>query len=157
MLPPLLSEPKGEDVVVVGSDHAVNPSSQQLLPAATEVNTSSLSATPLTRRASGTSKAVTTAIAIATVPPSLSPVPSRQQSINGLLPQGSVYHVLVVDDSTMTRKMLMKTLRNRGLTNCIHTSYHIHSMKAITLPSFSPPTHTVPSEPHSTVNLRTYM
>ena len=34
------------------------------------------------------------------------------------LPQGPVYHVLVVDDSTMTRKMLMKTLRNRGMTYC---------------------------------------
>ena len=154
MLPPLLSEPKGEDVVV-GSDRPVDQPSQQLRPAATDVVTSSLSATPLTRGAAGTAKAVTTAIA--TVPPSLSAAPSRQQSIQGLLPQGSVYHVLVVDDSTMTRKMLMKTLRNRGLTNCIHTSYHIYLMKAITLPTFSPPTHTVPSEPHSTVNLRTYM
>ena len=34
------------------------------------------------------------------------------------LPQGPVYHVLVVDDSTMTRKMLMKTLRNSGMTYC---------------------------------------
>ena len=119
-LSPLLLRGKHtcDDVAVaVGSDHAADPPSQQLRPAATTVVTSSPSPAPLSSRVTA---------------PSSSAAPSRKSQIlfqnEQLPPQGPVYHILVVDDSTMTRKMLMKTLRNGGLThplNTLDTSSHL--------------------------------
>ena len=53
--------------------------------------------------------------------------------------QGPVFHILVVDDSTMTRKMLMKTLCSRG-------EYPIIITHSLNLPkqAFSTHTHTLP-------------
>ena len=105
----LRSEHKSDDVVVaVGSDHAADPTSQQLRPAATTMVTYSLSPAPVPAQDS------TPLPVSAPVSPRKSPGQSHNEH---LLPQGPVYHILVVDDSTMTRKMLMKTLRNEGLVH----------------------------------------
>ena len=133
MSPPPRDEPTRNDAVVVpGSDHVADPPSQQLRPASMTMVTS-LSPPPQ----GFSSKA---ALAAAAAPPSrypsLSALPSpspislsaalprksQKQSHNEQLPQGPVYHVLVVDDSTMTRKMLMKTLRNGGIIHSINAS-----------------------------------
>ena len=100
---------RNDDAVgVLVSDDAADPPSQQLRPASMTMATSSPSPAPSS-----------------TTPVSLSAAPSRKsqlQSQNKQLPQGPVYHVLVVDDSTMTRKMLMKTLRNGGIIHSINAS-----------------------------------
>ena len=134
--PPLLGEPTHEAAaaaVVVGSDHAVGPSFHDLRPAATSAVTTlpspSPSPAPFPSRTAITPNAVKTATVI--VAPSLSAVSSprsQQQSPKEQKPQGSGYLVLVVDDSTMTRKMLMKTLRNEGMTHCIHASNHTYTL-----------------------------
>ena len=135
--PPLLGEPTHEDataaVVVVGSDHAVDPPLQEVRPAATSVVTFSPTpaqeSVPLSTKAPVAATAVVAALSLSLQPPSSTPAPlsavasprSRHQSTKVQKLQGPVYHVLVVDDSTMTRKMLMKTLRNEGMTHCINT------------------------------------
>ena len=108
--PSLRGEHTCDDAVVaVGTDHAADAPSQQLRPAAITVVTSSPSPAPLS----------------APAPLSPSAAPSRRsqkQSQNEQLPpQGPVYRILVVDDSSMTRKMLLKTLRNGGLTHPLNT------------------------------------
>ena len=107
-----------DDAVAVGSDHAADPPSQQLRPAA--MTTVASSPAPVPKPAHELSPLFFSASALS---PSAGPSPkSQNQSQNGQLPpQGPVYHVLVVDDSTMTRKMLMKTLRNRGVTHAVNT------------------------------------
>ena len=98
--PPRGEHTRNDAVVVPGSDHAVDPPLQQLHPTAMTMVTSSPSPAP---SAAPTRK-------------------SHKPSQNEQLSQGPVYHVLVVDDSTMTRKMLMKTLRNGGIIHSINAS-----------------------------------
>ena len=94
---------QNDDVDAMGSDHAADPPSQQLRPAATTAVTSSRVPSP------------------APLSAAVSPKSPKQSQNKQLPPQGPVYHVLVVDDSTMTRKMLMKTLRNGGITHPLNT------------------------------------
>ena len=54
--------------------------------------------------------------------------------------QGPLYHILVVDDSTMTRKMLMKTLCSRGEYPIVIT----HPLNLPKKPSQHSHTHTLP-------------
>ena len=158
-LSPLLGEPTHEDAaaaaVLVGSDHAIDPPAQEVRPAATSVVTSSPSpaqeSVPLSTRAAVAATAVASALSLSLQLPSSTPSAvsavssprSQRQSPKEQKPQGPVYHVLVIDDSTMTRKMLMKTLRNEGLTHCIHASNHTHLMQHITVHPFNPSTHTL--------------
>ena len=158
ILPPILrGEHSRDDAVVatMGSDNAADPPSQQLQLDATTAVTSSLAPAP----------AQESALLLA---PALSPsaTPSRKsqkQPQNGQLPpQGPVYHVLVVDDSSMTRKMLMKTLRNRGLAhslNTLGTSSHLPntlitlSQRICSKHPLNPPSHTL----YYPVNHRTHV
>ena len=146
--------PRGEHtcddaVVAIGSDHAADPPSQQLRPAATTMVTSSASPVPAPAQESAP-------LSLTAPAPPLSAAPSRkskrQPQGDNLLPQGPVYHVLVVDDSTMTRKMLMKTLRNGGLThplNILNISSHLpNSLKTPPQLTLSHPL--LPCEPQDT-------
>ena len=111
--PPRGEHTQDDDVVAVGSDHAADAPLQQLRPAA--MTTVASSPAPAQESA---------ALLLApALPPSAAPSrKSQKRSQNGQIPpQGPVYHVLVVDDSTMTRKMLMKTLRNEGITHPLKT------------------------------------
>ena len=118
IMSPLLlrSEHKNDDAVVaVGSDTAADPPSQQVRPAVTTVATSSPVPVPVPSPVQESAPLPISA-------PS-SPRKSLEQSQNERLPpQGPVYHILVADDSTMTRKMLMKTLRSEGL---VHPRRHV--------------------------------
>ena len=136
--PPRGEHTRNDAVVVPGSDYAADPPSQQLHPTAMTMVTSSPSPPQELVQLSSKAVAVVTA-ALSVQPPSLAAQPSssaaaaaapspltvapspksRKQSQNEQLPQGPVYHVLVVDDSSMTRKMLMKTLRNGGIIHPI--------------------------------------
>ena len=114
-------------VVVLGSeelghDAADPPSQQQLRPATTTmVTTSSPSRAPAATPLS--SSAVVAAV------PSLSAPSPSPKSPKVQPPPGLIYHILVVDDSTMTRKMMMKTLRNGGdQTDKQNTLQHILSL-----------------------------
>ena len=116
MSPPLLrgEHARHDAAVAVGPDHAADAPSQQLRPAAMTIVTSSPVPAPVPAQqlAPLSSGAPASSLSAASSPR------SQRLSQNGQLPpQGPVYHVLVVDDSTMTRKMLLKTLRNEGLTH----------------------------------------
>ena len=133
MSPPLLGGEHTRDnaAVAVGSDHAADPPSLQLRPAATTMVTSSPAPVPVRELSP---------LFLSAAAPSLSAAQSqnsqKQSQKEQLPPQGPVYHVLVVDDSSMTRKMLMKTLRNGGLThplNTLDTSSHLQN--TLNLPS----------------------
>ena len=117
MSSPLLRDEhtRDDDVVAVGTDHAAVPPSQQLRPAATTMVTSSSTPVP--------ARALSPLFLSAPAPLSAMPSPkSPKQSQNEQRPpQGPVYRILVVDDSSMTRKMLLKTLRNGGLTHPLNT------------------------------------
>ena len=152
--PPLGEYTRDDDVVVPGSDHVADPPSQQLRPASMTMVTSlsppAQVSAPLSSRAAlaataAATAAVTAAATAAAAPslseqlPSLAPLSissplspalsrkSHKPSQNEQLSQGPVYHVLVVDDSTMTRKMLMKTLHNGGIIHSINT-YTEHNL-----------------------------
>ena len=110
MSPPSLRDKHTrDDAVAVGTDHAADPPSEQLQPAAITVVTSSPSPAPLLLPAP------------APISAEPSPISPKQAHNEQLPPQGPVYRILVVDDSKMTRKMLMKTLRNGGLTQPLNT------------------------------------
>ena len=130
MSPPSLrgKHTRDDAAVAVGSDHAVDPPSQQLQPAATTMVTSSPSPAPLSVPAPAPAPLSSSAAS--------SPKSPKQSHNEQRPPQGPVYRILVVDDSSMTRKMLLKTLRNEGLVhplNTLDTSSHLPN--TLNLPS----------------------